>query len=323
MRLLIVGDVHLADRPPSMRTENYTDEVFAKLAECNALAAEHGVDAVVQAGDLFHIKAPSRNSHRMVHRFITDVMEPAPVPWWVVPGNHDMTHDRLSSLPNQPLGVLFEAGLNRLMGECEIGDGVVYGVPYLQEWAELPEVWGTAWREGPAGLCVAHASIFPNDDRPLFEHFSADEWEEDMGVPDAFPGAHVYFGHIHDRYGTFTSSSGKTLFCNQGALTRGSLAEHDVKREVAVTLYDDQQDIPFEAIPLKSVKPASEVFRMAQHEAEQNRAVRLDEFLSQVNETELGQVSVESVLAEVAANTAIGEDTRREIRECLEEAMNA
>lgn len=322
MKLLLIGDIHLADRPPSLRTEGYTDEVFAKLAECNALAEEHGVDAIVQLGDVFHVKQPSRNSHAMVHRFITDVLDAAPVPWWCVIGNHDMTHDRLSSIPNQPLGVLFQAGLRRLEGHVEIvPDGWVYGVPYLQEWAELPEVWGSRWRKGPSGLCVTHAAIFPNDENPPFEHFTADTWQEDMGIPEGRSRACVAYGHIHDRFGTFESTDRHTLYCNQGALTRGSLAEHDVKREVAVTLFDDSQPEPFTAIPLTSVKPVSEVFRLEQRAQETDRTMRLEEFLSNVEATELRVVSVESVLAEVEANTAISDLTRREIRECLEEAM--
>lgn len=232
MKLLIVGDVHLADRPPSLRTEHYTDEVFAKLAECNALAKEHGVDAIVQAGDLFHIKAPSRNSHAMVHRFITDVLENASVPWLCCWGNHDVTHDREESLPNQPLGVLFQSGLIRLEGEVSIGDGTVFGIPWRQDWSTLPQ-WMERWDASTASLMVTHASIFPNGDSPPYEHFSADEWAAHMKRD-----GDVFYGHIHGDYGTFESSDGRVTFCNHGALTRGSLAEHDVSRQVKVTLYE-------------------------------------------------------------------------------------
>lgn len=332
VKLILVGDVHLSDRPPSIRTDDYTDEVFAKLAEVNDLAARYEVDAIIQAGDVFHFKAPSRTSHRLVQRFITDVLGTAPAPWYCVPGNHDMQHDRLASLDSQPLGVLFEAGLRPLIGRVEIttdpfgGTTAVYGIPYLQDWAELPEVWGTAWQQADARLLVTHASIFPNDDRPPYEHFTADDWLADLGMPDDMAEAHVFYGHIHDHHGVYRDTSGQMVFCNHGALTRGSLSEADLKREVSVTLYDeagvDGTDEVFRRIPLTSAKPVAEVFRMAEKAATDLSTARINSFLSKVEATTIDRISIESVLAEVEANADISTGARTQIRDALEEALS-
>jgi len=67
---LLLGDLHLTDKAPSSCTDSYCDDLFDLLGQVNALVREHEAIAVVIAGDVFHNKAPSRTSHRVVRRFI-------------------------------------------------------------------------------------------------------------------------------------------------------------------------------------------------------------------------------------------------------------
>lgn len=116
MRALCIGDVHLSDRPPSIRTDTYTEDILAKLKAAVALAKKESCEAVVLAGDVFHLKAPSRNSHAHVQR-TGEVLTSAGLPVLIVPGNHDLSNDRLDSLKKQPLGTLAKMhGINLLIG---------------------------------------------------------------------------------------------------------------------------------------------------------------------------------------------------------------
>ena len=108
MRLLFVGDVHMADRSPSKRDANYRDDIFRKLEEIVEIAAKSKVDLVVFAGDLFHHKPPRDTTHRTVQQLIA-LMESFVVPVYVCVGNHDITEGRLESLEKQPLGVVATA----------------------------------------------------------------------------------------------------------------------------------------------------------------------------------------------------------------------
>lgn len=313
MRVLLVGDIHLSDRPPSIRTEAYADQIFAKLEYTVGLREELKADAVVWAGDVFHIKAPSRTSHYLVQRTAT-LGKSYGVPWLIVPGNHDMQHDRLESLDRQPLGVLYRAGAIPLIGEQEVAGETLYGVPYLQQWSDL-RIALRGWREGSARLLVTHAPIFPPGETVPYEFIDAEDWGRQMERP-----GHVYYGHIHDLHGAYETEN--ATFCNQGALSRGSLHESTLRRKPAVTLVETDEDgaIAFTRYEVPHL-PAEEVFTLAEHRDDEARQERLDEFLSSVEGTTLRGLSVEAVLEHVKTMD-LDEATLREVVECIEEAAS-
>ncbi len=110
MKALLVGDVHLNDRAPSMRTDTYTEDILDKLRFTVVTAKSIlDLDAVIWSGDIFHTKQPHRTSHWLVQQ-VLNLGQEYPCPWLIVPGNHDMQHDRIDSLGSQPLGTLFQAG---------------------------------------------------------------------------------------------------------------------------------------------------------------------------------------------------------------------
>ena len=320
-RILLVGDIHLCDRPPSLRKPGYSDQILDKLVYTSQIARDEKVDAVVWAGDIFHVKSPSRTSHALVQRVI-DVGNSYPCPWFVVPGNHDITHDRLESLENQPLGVLFKAGAQALIGSH---DGLgMFGLPWLQTWDHL-ERWMQAWQEADkTHLMVTHAPIFPPGQSVPYDFIDAMDWAKLMDRP-----GEVYYGHIHDPHGTYEVTYQKkdgdlvtSEFCNQGALSRGSLHESTLKRKPAVTVYDSTIRHPqFQRIEVPHY-PVEEVFALeARREAEQQQA-RLSDFLASVGTTELQQFDVATVLAHIDT-LELKPRTRQQIEECLEVAVDA
>lgn len=282
MKYLLVGDIHLADRPPSSCTETYTDDLFDLLEQTVALEEEHDCDGTIWAGDVFHIKAASRNSHRMVQRAID--LGSKYRDWWVAAGNHDMENDRIESLVKQPLGVLYKSGAKFL--DQENGPPHVLGVPWQQDWFgdfKPPQIHRD-------GLLVAHAPLYPR--APVHpEYVSYEWWGAQQGL-----GA-CYYGHVHDIHGATLVD--EVWFCNNGAITRGSLHESELVRPVFVTVWDPSDHLPetgpFIPIMLK-YKPASEVFRLAEISENKTATVRVEEFLAEVGRTQLSMVTLESVM---------------------------
>jgi DNA repair exonuclease SbcCD nuclease subunit len=66
VRIICVGDIHLADRPLGYNTDTYADDILDMLAYVAKLEKALKADAVVWAGDIFHHKQPSRTSHATV-----------------------------------------------------------------------------------------------------------------------------------------------------------------------------------------------------------------------------------------------------------------
>ena len=245
---------------------------------------------VVWAGDVFHHKAPKRTDHGLVQDLIK-VVQAYPCPVWIVPGNHDIQHDRLDSIGvTQPLGVLYQAGARRLEGWAE--DYPLYGVPWLQDWSEQNieaalEGWRT--RAFAPTLLVTHAPIYPPGKEPPYECTPAKWWA--VSAPD-MPVQGLFYGHVHEPHGTYRV--GDLTFCNNGALSRGSLDEYNLHRQVGCTLWDDETG-GFEFVPLHA-KPAAEVFRLADRARRVTAQGMMDSFLDAAGHTEMDVLSIEGVL---------------------------
>lgn len=324
MKAAILGDVHLADRPPASCTESYTDDMFDLLYQALDIACEHKCQALIQAGDWFHIKMPSRNSHNLVRRSIkfAGAASNKNCDLWIVPGNHDLSQDRLSSLDEgQPLGILFWSGAaTELKGWGGSTLGPVYGVPWLQDWnaedtvadqavEEALKRWNERYDGSVPALIVTHAPFYPPGKELKFEHYLASKFADRMGNH-----GQVYYGHVHEPHGEYVVNG--VRFCNNGALSRGSLTEYNVTRDVGVTIWDSDTG-RFEFIKL-DYKPAEEVFRIAEVTERKTAQMKLDEFLSSVGQASIAITTPDAVLTHVKS-LGLGKDVEHIIEELLTE----
>ena len=310
-----VNDVHAADRPPSSCTEEYTEDLLDLLGQTVAVAEEYQVSVVVWTGDVFHSKAPARNSHRLVQRII-GIGHAYNRPWYIVPGNHDMQNDRYQSIHDtQPLGVLYRAGARALVGPCPAFP-CLYGVPWLQEWSD--EAVGEALKEfrhaGVPGhrLVCAHVPLYPPGHELPYENYPAQDWARAMGNVGS-----CAYGHVHERHGVW--ECGGVRFCNPGALSRGSLHEYNMTRPVQVAVWDSGTG-QFTEVPLKA-KPADQVFRLREKQEVTDAAGKLDTFLTQVGSTKLAVMSTEAVMEHVRG-LGVSPEVVAETEELLEWARH-
>lgn len=316
---LILRDLHLSDKAPSSCTDSYCDDLFDLLTQVLHLSWKRKPIAVVIAGDVFHNKAPNRTSHRVVRRFMA-WCRLVKVPVFIVPGNHDVRNDRQESIPDQPLGVVFESGEATLLEGWAGYDAhhqyMLFGVPWQQDWGKLSEALSQyrhpSRPKGPT-LVVTHAPLYPPGKELAFEFYPAEDWARYMGEQ-----GFCAYGHVHEPYGTWKACG--VTFNNDGALSRGSLHEYNKTREVGVTFWDDETGA-FEFVPLDA-KPAEEIFRLREHEQVTDMNGRLDAFLSDIEHTQLGVVTAESVIEHVR-----GLDLTREevgiVEELLEQAAHS
>lgn len=302
-KILLVGDIHVSDKPPVSCTEAYTDDIIDMLKWIANYAALNEISTVVWAGDVFDHKAPSKNSHALVLKMIGVVREHADlgVDLWIVPGNHDVSNDRLDSIhEKQPLGVLYAAGAHELHGWHPTLP--VYGIGWQQNWERDLEDAFEGWRDNighldpePPSLAVTHASIFPPKiaEGVPYEHLPAADVAHAMGNAGS-----LYYGHIHDYHGIFEVDG--VTFANVGAISRGSLTESNASREIRVAVWEDgifsEVDVPH--------KPASEVYRIDAVMAERSAAKSLDNFLAHVGAATLEITTTASVIDHI--NTMVG-----------------
>lgn len=284
IRLVWRTDVHLSDRTPSSRKDDWTESVLGKLRQTVLVANKVKARAILDGGDFFHIKSPSQNSHKLI-RAVADLHRESTAPVYACVGNHDCVYGDYSYLNQQPLGVLFSTGVfNRLYDEHEVsftegGYKVrVVGIPYHGTEYDMDRF---DIKKGDEDVLVVVAHVLASEKGgTMFEGEDIVKYSDIAHLdPDVW-----LFGHWHKDQGI--TRIGSKSFVNLGSLTRGSLSQDEITRKpaMAVLSFDPEKGINIQVVRLK-VKPAEEVFDIDRREQVQARTVTIDAFISSIKQT--------------------------------------
>lgn len=273
-------DTHVSDKSPASWRGDYPSEIWSNLEQIGQMAKEHGIRAVLDGGDYFHVKAASRNPHALVAR-TADIHRTYPCPTYCVEGNHDIAYNNLDSVARQPLGVLYATNVFQHLREAVFEDaGVrvrVVGMPY-SPFRSLEELRAIQKRPGDDFLiAIVHqlAGAAPPDSvedffgEPVFRY-------PDLVTPD---GPDVWcFGHWHKDQG-IVEFDGKH-FVNQGALSRGALIRENIERTPKATLLEfTRGGIQTISLPLM-VAPAEEVFDFERKDRQEKEGTEIEHFVA-------------------------------------------
>lgn len=293
MGFVIRTDVHISDRAPASRCDDYTQTCIDKLKQISDIAREREAYAVLDNGDFFHNKSASRNSHLLVRR-VADLHRTYPCPVYCNPGNHDFPYANVDYIHQQPLGVLFSTGVFERMTDHTftvtesggMGAGPhsalnvrVVGLPYKVKFDV--EEWDI--ERGDEDILIVCAHTFASLEGGQW--FGKEKVQSYHELAECSPDVFI-FGHWHIDQGV-EDVRGK-VFYNLGSMTRGSLTEDNLERTPRVGWLQITKDpvtgevkLVTEAIPLK-VRPANEVFDLATHEQLQEEQRNIEHFLDQL-----------------------------------------
>lgn len=286
------SDIHISDVNPPSRLDDFKESIFEKLAQMRGACKKLNADAALIAGDLYNIKNPAKNSHTLNQQLIAEFKQ-FPCPIYMIEGNHDLTANRLESIKDQPLGVLFEdKTLLRLRHEIIEKNGVkisLIGVPFTEDLDLETLVIPEKGSDIKVQICLMHiyAGMRPG---MLFQErlFGYDELARLS--PDIF-----VLGHYHVDQG-IEEINGK-YFISLGSLSRGTLAEETIDHEpklgfIRISVDDNgNAEKTVRSIKLR-VKPASEVFDLVKKEEEKKENENIKMFVEKLAEETAG-VTVE------------------------------
>ena len=253
-KVMFVGDIHLMDKQPKNRLDDYSLAIRTKLIECLTIAEERQLDAVVLLGDLFEVYEVGP----LLRNQTLDILKGVPngnIPWsfpiYVCVGNHDL--DSSSNLEKTALGTLIAAGyLVKTDYEPYLGISFAHYSPTLDR--DIKQGYLTT---SSAIIWVCHASISTKLDR--FGEY-AYLFEDTPLHPNTNL---VISGHIHHEMKQ-TRSDGKR-FINPGAISRYSASRDNLEKDIEILILDytlDGEILGEEYLKLKSAKPSSEVFKI-------------------------------------------------------------
>jgi len=250
VNLVWTTDWHFSDKPIGRRQDNYRKALFNKLEFVRKLTEEvNGV--ALCGGDVFHVKSPRNeaNSFDLLVSLIHALRRFPTAGVWGAIGNHDISFDRMDSLPGQPLGLLIATHVYR--------DLNVEPVTFVNK----------------DGSVAVHVETFPYEDgEKTLERLLASGPRPEAHVPEVDPETttnyrvgivHAYgtpggkaqmfgsrkigydeighldydlllWGHDHSRHETATV--GNITHINLGSLARAAYAYDEVSRPVVATV---------------------------------------------------------------------------------------
>lgn len=293
-------DAHVADEAPASRLDDWAETILSKFDQVGRIAAEVGAAAVLDGGDLTHIKSPTRNSHRLVRR-IAEVHAKYPCPVYCNVGNHDVRYGDYAHLGDSPLGVLFESGVfRRLYDQHEarfVGpDGTtvrIAGVPYhgvRYDWERLRSI-----TKGDEDYLVvlAHLLASPGGGS-MFEGEDILKYGDLVSLdPDVWN-----FGHWHKDQGI--QEIGGKVFVNIGSLSRGALSMDELTRIPGVAILRFSEAGISTEIRRLDVAPAEKVLDLDRKVRQEARSMTVEAFVDSIKPT-LQAVSGQSLVATVQA----------------------
>lgn len=284
IKLVWRTDVHMADKGPSSRVDDWTATVLDKLTQVRDVARTERAAAIIDGGDFFHVKSPGRNTHETVRR-VADLHATYPCPVYCTPGNHDSVYGDHTFLGQQPLGVLFATGVfKKLYDEHEAvfeEGGVkvrVVGIPYHGPRYEMERF--TKLEKGDEDVLVCAAHVLASE-----KGGSMFEGEDIIRYSDLLETApDVYcFGHWHKDQGV--EKLGDKHFVNIGSLTRGALSQDEVQRRPACAIIECTKGGAKVRIHRLKVGAAEEVFDVEGRARQVRQQMEMDSFVEKIRES--------------------------------------
>lgn len=305
MKLVWRTDVHISDVSPASRKDDWTTTVLEKLRQVGLVAAKMGASAVLDGGDFFHVKSPTRNSHELIRR-VAEVHRAYTCPTYGNVGNHDCVYGDIAYLDQQPLGVLFSTGVfQRCYDQHEVYfycgraypkvegawlDGNpfdhtnrtepivrVVGVPYHGTTYDMTRFTSLVKGEEDHLVVMGHVLASPSGG-------SMFEGEDIIRYTDLLPcQADVFlFGHWHRDQGVVVQ--GHQTIVNIGSLTRGTLSQDDQTRRPGIALLTFERHKPVQVSVMRlRVQPADEVLDLAGHQRMVEREDAVSKFVDTVS----------------------------------------
>jgi DNA repair exonuclease SbcCD nuclease subunit len=270
------SDIHISDVNPPSRLDNFKEAIFDKISQMRVACKKLNADAALIAGDLYNIKQPMKNSHALNQQLIAEFRQ-FPCPIYMIEGNHDLTANRLESLKDQPLGVLFaDKTLLQLRHEIIEKNGnkvSLVGVPFIDD-LDLDTLVIPDKNDAKIQICLMHLYAGMKAGMMYKERlYGYDELAKFS--PDIF-----VLGHYHVDQGIY-DLNGK-YFISLGSMSRGTMHEENTEHQpqlgfIRITV-DDEGNVEKSLRSIKlRVKPAIEIFDMDKkaEEKKESEAIKL------------------------------------------------
>lgn len=304
-KCLAICDPHFAaSSPPAFKT-NYLEYLESNVDQVFRYAIKNKVDAILWAGDIFHLKEPRNNPLWLVARVISRLSVPQVVegiPNLGIGGNHDYKYGTLEAgLRGSPLEVLVASGIYHILDDHEyLFQGNGFSV----------RVAGGSYHHGQA----QHVRDKKKDGADwliTLGHFwlgkqTGEFFGEALYGFDFFKDSEsdIYIvGHHHEDKGVM-EMDGKT-YVSHGSISVTGAHPHDLTRRPGAAYIEIRKE--GKDIKLLRVKQPEigEILDLDRHQQIKEEKKEMQEFIESLAQTEIAVSDPQQILNELAPTAQI------------------
>jgi len=239
-------DWHVSSTPPGRRQDDYLAAILGKVGFIRDLTDK--INGVGLCGaDVFHVKNPKSPANSLAMLFLLlHLLRRFPTgKIYGSVGNHDLSYDRMDTLPHQPLGILIAAGAYHNLNDepvlftnrDETIRVLVETFPYEHSGAgALQRLLESGARPegGTHRIGIVHAYGEPGNGGGMFGE--AIGYNQIQNVDYDF----LLWGNDHSRHDTVTV--GNVTHINLGSLARAAYDYDELDRPVVATILSFAED---------------------------------------------------------------------------------
>ena len=257
-------DHHFSYKPPGRRQGDYFIDLSVKMhqvvSHCNRTGA-----IPLFGGDLFHLKDPAKTATLTMLKFLgdmSDMLREFKSPPLCAIGNHDIRYDRLSTLPEQPLGVLASSGVIDLLCNYDLSNLSSWEAPSGHTYLVENTLSGNCFPVSETTAVFVYSTPYMEDPRDLVAYLGSLIFHQAMGnlvAKYATGTSRAYTGIL--LLHTLANISGGEFYGLQRASyndIHGALAYSALGRATSAVLFGHEHpEGPDCAIPLDTTTPLS------------------------------------------------------------------
>lgn len=196
VRFIGFSDLHVDHYLKGKRGVKYSQRTHDMLGFLDLIisdAIERQVDFVLFAGDMYDTSRPSPSIKTAVHERILRLKR-AGIPFYGIPGNHDMSPSALSVDSLAELTSLEVPGVHifHTPGILDVGEYCIAGIP----WCFTPYQRLEVPADKPV-YCIAHATVFGAQYNDVMTTERVNGKEFVLQLEDLTPFTFTLLGHIH------------------------------------------------------------------------------------------------------------------------------
>jgi len=164
---------------------------------------------------------------------------------------------------------------------------------------------------------LSHQSVVPDKSKEMAILQNKPFIHDSLEVSKVTKADAVLYGHQHRRDGIY-ERNGK-WFVNLGSICRGTIGDEDLNKKPAVLLVKAEESIELSEIPLTSVLPSSEVFRLDDHFEAKAHQKDIQDAIAQLKETTVQDFSIEGIMKDIESRDDIDPDVSDRALSLLEQ----